>query len=85
MTVELSQKEHEMLTTTVQMADTLREVVRSARHSGRKWHLELSDDDAEEIRDLCGDTLVAIGFDERYEPNKAGWILEGLVDKFFTG
>jgi hypothetical protein len=85
MTVELSQKEHEMLATTVQMPDALREVIRSARQAGRKWHLELSEDDADDIRDLCGDTLQQIGFDEHYEPNKAGWILEGLVDKFFTG
>jgi hypothetical protein len=85
MTVELTRKEHEMLTTKVPMPEALRGVIRSARQTGRKWHLELSDDDAEEIRDLCGDTLQQIGFDEHYEPNKAGWILEGLVDKFFTG
>ena len=85
MIVELSPKEHEMLTTTVQMPDALRQVVQSAHQSGRTWCLELSDDDAEEIRDLCADTLQQIGFDKRYEPNKAGWILEGLVDKFFTG
>ena len=35
--------------------------------------IELTDDDADEIRDLCGDRLVEVGFDERSESNRTGY------------
>ncbi|MEO7964474.1 MAG: hypothetical protein ABIT38_11275 [Gemmatimonadaceae bacterium] len=85
MMIEISDDEQQILVTSVPLPDTLRSVVDSARQSGGKWLLEISVDDADTIRDLCGDRLVEVGFDERYEPNKAGLLLEGLVDKFFIG
>lgn len=85
MIVELTEDERELLTTRVRMPETLREVVRSARSVGGKWQLQLSQDQAEEIRDHCANSLIEIGFDERYQANKAGQLLEGLVDTFSTG
>ena len=85
MLIELTDDEQQILVTSVPLPETLRSSVESARQSGRKWLLDISEDDADEIRDLCADRLDEVGFDERYEPNKAGLLLEGLVDKFFTG
>jgi hypothetical protein len=67
------------------MPETLREVVRSAREVNGKWQLQLSRDQADEIRDHCSNSLIEIGSDERYQPNKAGDLLEGLIGRFFTG
>ena len=38
---------------------------------------------ADEIRDLCSDKLQLYGFDENYELNKDGEILERLIDIFY--
>ena len=83
MLIELTDDEQQILLTSVPLPENLRSIVDSARQSGRTWLLDISEDDADEIRDLCGDRLVEVGLDERYEPNKAGLLLEGLVDKFF--
>jgi len=32
-----------------------------------------------------GTRLAQVGFDENYEPNREGRILEGLIDRFFIG
>ena len=85
MLIELTDDEQQILVTSVPLPEKLRNVADSARRSGHKWLLNISEEDADEIRDLCGDRLVEVGFDERYEPNKAGLLLEGLVDKFFIG
>lgn len=45
--------------------------------------LEVSEDDAGNIRDFCGEQLQKAGFDEQYNPTKEGLILESLIDKFF--
>lgn len=47
--------------------------------------IELSDEDADAIRDCCGDKLQEVGFGTDYELTPEGAILESLVDKFFTG
>lgn len=47
--------------------------------------LELSNESADEIRNLCEDKLLAIGFDANYEPNQQGLLLESLIDKLFAG
>ena len=47
--------------------------------------VNISEDQADEIRDLCGDQLQLVGFDEKYDPTSEGKILEDLVDKFYIG
>jgi uncharacterized protein YfkK (UPF0435 family) len=46
---------------------------------------DVSIDDYDLLRDLCGERLQIYGFDENYNPTKEGLILEDLVDKLFTG
>jgi len=50
-----------------------------------KYLITISEDQADVIRDLCGEQLQIIGFDEKYELTAEGKILESLVDKFFIG
>lgn len=38
---------------------------------------------ADELRDIFGEQMQLTGFDENYEPNEEGKILEALIDKFF--
>ena len=45
---------------------------------------ELNDDLSIKIRDWCGDKLQLIGFDENWELNENGEIIDDLVDVFYT-
>lgn len=48
------------------------------------YALEISENEADEIRNLCGEQLQVKGFDENYVPTKEGRLLESLIDKFFV-
>ncbi len=45
----------------------------------------ISDDIADELRDLCTDRLDAHGFDVDYNPTEEGKKLEVLIDKLYIG
>jgi hypothetical protein len=45
---------------------------------------DLDEDDALDLRELCSDYLVEVGFDEEYSANVKGKILEELVDKLYV-
>lgn len=45
----------------------------------------ISDDLADELRDLCTDRLDTHGFDENYNPTEEGEKLELLIDKLYIG
>jgi hypothetical protein len=45
----------------------------------------ISDDLADELRDLCADRLDTHGFDLNYSPTEEGRKLEALIDKLYTG
>ena len=47
--------------------------------------LEITDDQADQLRDLCADKLPLVGFDENYVANDLGNKLEDLIDKLFIG
>jgi hypothetical protein len=46
--------------------------------------VELEEEVADDIRELASDE-VGLHFDENYLPTSEGWMLEHLIDKFFTG
>lgn len=46
---------------------------------------EITEDQADELRDCCTDKLDELGFDENYEPTEDGRKLEALVDKLYIG
>lgn len=43
----------------------------------------ISDDDAIDLRELCSDYLLEVGFDDEYVANEKGRLLEELIDKLF--
>ena len=45
----------------------------------------ISDDIADELRDLCTERLDTHGFDENYKPTQEGKKLEVLIDKLYIG
>lgn len=47
--------------------------------------LTLTEDQVDEFRDLFGEQLQIVGFDEDYKPTYEGELLESLIDKFFCG
>lgn len=53
--------------------------------SGNKSVLEISDETADEYRNLLQDEFEVRGMNERYEPTVRGQLLESLIDKLFTG
>jgi hypothetical protein len=42
------------------------------------------EDDAVDLRELCSDYLLEIGFDKEYAANEKGKLLESLVDKLYV-
>lgn len=47
--------------------------------------VEISEEEADALRDRLGEELQRDGFDEAYNPTPKGRILEGLIDKLFVG
>jgi hypothetical protein len=45
----------------------------------------ISDNIADDLRELCTDRLDTHGFDANYNPTKEGEKLEELIDKLYTG
>lgn len=52
-------------------------------HCSNAFVITLSEERADELRDLCGDQLQMIGFDENDELNSHGAVLESLIDKLY--
>ena len=44
-----------------------------------------SDDVADDLRDLCAESLNTYGFAENYDPTEEGEKLEALIDKLYVG
>lgn len=55
------------------------------RHRLEADHVELSDDDADELRDLCGERLQSHGFGPSYAPTEEGRRLEELINALYVG
>jgi hypothetical protein len=48
-------------------------------------YVEGTDDQLDELRELCASLLPLVGFDRNYVANDVGMALEDLIDKFFIG
>lgn len=55
-----------------------------ATRTGENYLVEMSDDDADVVRDACGEHLQRVGFDAEYNTTPEGKTLEKLVDLFFV-
>ena len=61
--------------------EDLQEVLNTARLKGGI----VTDDEADDLRELCMDCLQVAGFGPDYEPNQKGQRLERLIDQLFVG
>lgn len=83
-TFHLSLEEAEYISKLVSEDHSFRDSIRSRpeiRES--RGTLILDHAEAERMRDYFTDRLARVGFDEDYEPNEEGVMLERLTDKFF--
>jgi hypothetical protein len=53
-----------------------------ANHVEKDYIAEMSSEEAETLRDACGEQLQRAGFDEEYKTTKEGEMLEQLIDTF---
>ena len=66
------------LSLTAELRDTLEAISRDSS-------VLLCDDDADSLRDLCGERLQTHGFGDDHQPNREGVELEKLITKLFVG
>jgi hypothetical protein len=63
-------------------AETHAQLESKSAHAVDVW---MSIEEADELREQVQDRLQVSGFDENYNITPQGRVLEGLVDKLFTG
>ncbi len=85
MIVSLTKEEFGALNGGQFLPANLAQKVSTAEMVDNAYVLSVSEDDADEIRDCCGDYLQEVGFDEDYRPTETGTLLEAMIDKFFVG
>ncbi len=60
-------------------------IKQSCEKYGFNYLLNISEDEADQLRDLFSDQLQVVGFDENDNLTKEGQMIENLIDKFFIG
>jgi hypothetical protein len=85
MKVKLTREERDLLLSTAELPAGLIDQIRHSKLSGDGWTLDVDEDDADRIRDACGEKLQEIGFNKANEATPSGKVLETLIDKFFIG
>lgn len=83
--VKLNDKEYSYIHKAKFLDENYRKLFSVPQKEGVEYVLNFSEDQADELRDLCGQQLQVAGFDENYELTREGQILEYLIDKFFVG
>lgn len=81
--IELNRSEYNYLLQVSFLEEKYKKLLFSSQMQDDKYKFKIYEDQADEIRDLCGERLQIAGFDEKYELTPEGKILESLVDKFF--
>lgn len=82
MMIQLSHMEAEYIGKLVSEDNSFRDsfLRRPELHSGR-WTLVLEPDEVRRMAIYFALRMARVGFDEDYEPNKEGLVIEGLQDK----
>jgi hypothetical protein len=83
--IELNKNEYNYLCEASFLNNKHKKLFLSSQKRHSKYSITISENQADVIRDLCGEQLQIVGFDEKYELTPEGKILESLVDKFFIG
>jgi hypothetical protein len=77
----LSQSDVSFMLRVLELPVSLRDLFAS-RSDG---DVAISDEDADALRDICGERLQTHGFNEHYQPTQEGKQLEELIDKLYVG
>ena len=83
--IKLSKREYSYLCQAIFIQKKHKEPLFSAQQISDVHLLNISEDQANEIRDLCGKQLQIVGFNEKHELTPEGEILDSLIDKFVIG
>lgn len=81
--VKLNNKEYSYIHKAKFLDENYRKLFSFPQKENTDYVLKFSEDQVDELRDLCGEQLQVVGFDENYELTEEGKILESLIDKFF--
>lgn len=83
-TFHLSAKEAEYLSKLMSEDTSFRKLLPNRSEFPNNWKtLTVNHDEAQLLREYFTDRLVRVGFDENYEPNEEGAMLERLTDMLF--
>ena len=86
MIIRITQTQKDFLINNVlQGVNELNAIIERGSFVHGKLHIDMDNDSADEIRDLCSEMLQFIGFSEDYVLNKSGEQLEELIDVFCGG
>lgn len=83
--IKLNESEFSYICQATFLPEKLRSLFSKVQKQGASYLLKISENEADQIRDLCGEHLQIVGFDEKYDLTPEGEVLEALVDKFFIG
>ena len=84
--IKLNKAEYDYLSKAPFVAEKLSNLLFiSLRQIGDGYLLIITEEQADELRDLFGEQLQIAGFDKDYRPTYEGELLESLIDKFFCG
>jgi hypothetical protein len=83
MNVRLTSKQRDMLVEVTQRFNWNR-TLKIENHVTFFLLNDFAENDAADLRELCSDYLLEVGFDETYTANEKGEILEELVDKLYV-
>jgi hypothetical protein len=78
--IVLSVRDFRHLVSFVQDDELLWKLLKKFTITHNRLTFQLSREEASELQQYLGDLLICVGFDESYEPTKAGRILQSLID-----
>ena len=80
--IQLNQGEYSYLCKVSFLPNRLRQLFFLCEREENAYKLNITEDQADEIRDLCGEQLQLVGFDEKYDPTSEGEMLENWYTEF---
>lgn len=83
--IELNKNEYSYLCESTFLDEKHKDLLFSGQLNDNNYLIRVTENQADEIRDLCGEQLQLVGFNEEYILTEEGKILESLIDKFFLG
>ncbi len=83
MIIKITQSQKEYIVNNLLESKKLLSIFDNSSRGNDVYYIDITEDEADKIRDLCCDKLDEVGFDEKYELTDEGRILEELIDVFY--